>query len=103
MEVTEEEKAGFTLDEELLSSEDEEDQKEEERERFINSINWSKALPTTVKEIDTLLVCMPGTPEALTRILYFGRMREVAEAQTQYHSGNKTHCTLKIFRGESIQ
>ena len=86
----------------MLSSDDE-DIKEEEREKFVNTLKWTKPLPGTIREIDTLLICTPGTPEALTRILYYGRMREVAEPETQYHSGNRTHKTLKIYRGDSIQ
>ena len=102
MQVTEEEKAAFAQDEEMLSSDDE-DIKEEEREKFLNTLKWTQPLPSTIKEVETLLICTPGTPEALTRILYYDSMREVGEVETEYHSGNRTHKTLTIFRGDSIQ
>jgi len=40
MQLTEEEKAAFPLDEEMLSSDDE-DIKEEEREKFLNTLKWT--------------------------------------------------------------
>ena len=81
MQVTEEDKEAIINEGDSLSSDDE-DLKEEEREKFVNTFQFSKMIPENLKEIETLLICQPGTPQALSRILYYGRMKEIGIAET---------------------
>jgi hypothetical protein len=100
--ITEEVKEAYERDEEvMLSSEDEEDIKEELRERSENIVKIE--MPGMNYKIENLVVCMPGTPQALMRIVGFGHLREIGHAESKYHSGSKTHTTMKIFRGETLQ
>ena len=100
--ITEEVKSSLLQMDEALSSDEEEDIKEEEHEKFINHLTFLKDLPLNVHTVEELIVCLPGTPQALIKIALYGHLREIGEAKTQYHSGNKTVTTLKVYRGDTI-
>ncbi len=41
-----------------------------------------KDLPVNVHTVEELIVCQPGTPQALIKIAMFGHLRERGEAET---------------------
>jgi hypothetical protein len=82
MDITEEEKSSLEQLNEELSSEDESDLKEEKHEEFHSTLIYSKELPLTAQTIERLIICQPGTPQAFCKIIMFGHLREIGEAQT---------------------
>ena len=95
METLEQEKNAL-MDEPMLDSEDEQDRVEEEKEKFTNTLTFTVPLPA---QVNTILVCAPGTAYSLSKIIFFGKIKEIGKAETLYHE--KTIETLKVFYVEA--
>ena len=77
-------------DDEVLSSEEEEDRIEEEKQRFTAVVNLEGV--ATVKNV---LVCAAGNAQALTKILFDGKLKEAGKAEVTQQE--KTKDVLKFF------
>ena len=69
------------LDDEILDSEEEREKVEEDREYFENKVVFTEEVP----QVQTVLVLVGANTQALAKIVYFGRIREIGKVETLYH------------------
>ena len=88
--IAEESKSRFEDDKEVLSSEEEQERIEEEKEKFTASVTIEG-----VGAVKNMLVCAAGNAQALTKILFDGKLKETGKAEVSQSEKNKD--VLKIF------
>ncbi len=89
--MMEEESKRFADDQEVLSSDEEQDRIDEEKEKFTATVTIN-AISGQVKNV---LVCAAGNAQALTKIIFDGRLTEVGKAEVTQQE--KTKDVLKIY------
>ncbi len=88
--MMEESKSRFANDDEVLSSEEEQDRIEEEKEKFTATVTVDG-----VGKVKNMLVCAAGQAQALTKILFDGKMKEAGKAEVTQQ--DKTKDVLNLF------
>jgi hypothetical protein len=84
-------------DDEVLSSDDEQEKIDEEKAKFTASVTLEKVNGL----IKNLVVCAQGSAQALVKIIFDGKIKEVGKAEVT--QSEKTKEVLKLFYVEEHQ
>ena len=85
------------VDEDVYSSEEEQERIEEEKEKFVATVS----LTGVTGPVRNVLVTPAGNAQALTKILFEGKLTEAGKAEVLYQE--KTKEVLKIFYVQASQ
>ena len=92
-----EESKRFEDDEEVLSSDDEQEKIDEEKAKFTATVTLEKVTGA----VKNVVVCAQGSAQALAKIIFDGKIKEVGKAEVT--QSEKTKEVLKVFYVEEHQ